>query len=213
MYQKKLILALTAVASLCGVEKSSAFVATTSPATVQNINNDVTPGAQVGDQFSLSGGSFASYVPGFGDPTITGGDLNRYRYNMDGTVVSVVGTVVTYSGNYRIFYDSDLSGQFNAGDYSYSLGTLGMTIDFGGAAPYVANGQLHQTAGPDAGFPSSGFPNADAYFTGTYKVTSLDGSTGTVSGTIRSAPDAGSSLALLGVGMTGLLALRRRIVG
>lgn len=213
MYQKKFILALTAVASLCGVEKSSAFVATTSPATVENINNNPASGAQVGDQFSLIGGSFSTYIPGLGDPTITGGDLNRYRYNMDGTVASVVGTTVTYTGNYRIFYDSDLNGEFNTGDFSYSLGTLGMVIDFLGVGPYVANGTLHQTAGPDAGFPSSGFPNANASFTGTYEVTSADGSKGTVSGVIRSAPDAGSSLALLGMGMTGLLALRRRIVG
>jgi hypothetical protein len=213
MYQKKFILALTAAASLCGVEKSSAFVATTAPATVQNINNNAAPGAQVGDAFSLIGGSFSSYVPGLGDPTITGGDLNRYRYNMDGTVASVVGATVTYSGTYRIFYDSDLSGEFNVGDFSYSVGTLGMVIDFLGVGPYVANGTLHQTSGPDAGFPSSGFANTDAIFTGTYQVTSTDGSEGTVSGVIRSAPDAGSSLALLGMGMTGLLAMRRRIVG
>jgi len=212
----KTSLKVLGAASLCVIatQSASAFTAVSAPATVNNINNNPAPGAQVGDQFSIVGGSFAAHVPGPGDPTITGGDLNRYRYNMDGTVASVAGAVVDYTGSYRIFYDSNIDGLFNAGDFSYSFGTLAMTIDFSGVGPaFIANGTLHQTAGPDAGFPSSGFPNADAEFTGTYTVNSLDGSTGIVQGTITSTsvPDAGSSLVLTGIAALGIVAARRRM--
>jgi hypothetical protein len=214
MKLKNVILSGAALSCLCLAQASFAFTAVTDTATDTNTktppNSD--PGAQVGDTFSVTMGSFASYTPGAGDPTITGGDLNLYRFSLNGAVTSVNSGVVSYAGFYQIFYDADQNGIFDAGDFNYSSGNLLLSVDFTTGGPYAANGTLTQTAGPSLGFPSTGFAEPDATFTGTY-AQGQTAAIGYVQGTIQSAaPDMASTFGLLGVSAAGLLAAKRRMV-
>jgi len=213
----KILLVGTAVSCLGMAQACFGIIAVTDPAAETNAKGagNTQPGAQVGDTFNVADGSFASYVPGPGDPTITGSDLNKYQFMLSGTVSSVVGTTVDYTGLYRIFYDSDNSDSYNAGDFSYSSGTLALTVLFSGTGPiYVADGTLTQTAGPSAGFPSAGFPETEASFVGEYIQNLSNPALGTVQGTIESpVPEpttiiAGAML-LLPFGLSTLRILRR----
>ncbi len=201
---------------------SSAFTAVTNIANVINSDTFGGPGADPGDSFTVTGGSFLTYVAGPGDPTITGGDLNLYRFNLSGTVINVSSGVVTYAGMYEIFYDGNANGTLELGagppDFSYSSGTLDLTVDFNapGFGPFLANGTLHQTAGPDAGFPSAGFANTDASFTGSYTQNATNAN-GVLQGTVQSitggsrVPDGGSSLVLLGIAALGTFFAKRKL--
>jgi hypothetical protein len=215
-FHKRSLLLATVALSVGLAGTSSAFTAVTNVSGV--LNNDTVggPGADVGDSFTVTGGSFATYFPDAGDPTITGGDLNLYRFNMSGTVTNVSSGVVTYAGMYEIFYDGNSNGTLEPGagppDFSYSSGTLDLTVDFtsgAGFGPFTATGMLHQTAGPDAGFPSSGFASSTATFTGTYTQNAVNAN-GVIQGTVRSVPDGGSSLILLGIAALGTIAAKRK---
>lgn len=217
MKLKKIPLVIALAASSFGLSAVSfGFTAVTNVAGVTNTDIGAA-GGSVGDSFTVMGGSFASYLPGLGDPTITGGDLAKYLFNMSGTITNVNAGIATYAGLYEIFYDGNGNGSLDLGagppDFSYSSGTLNLTIDFtlgGPLGPFAANGMLHQTAGPDFGFPSTGFAGTDATFSGSYTQNANDAN-GTIQGTVRSVPDGGSSLLLLGLATLGTFAAKRRL--
>lgn len=211
------LLLVAAALSLGFSGTSFGFTAVTNVAGVVNSDTFGGPGADPGDSFTVTGGSFATYFPGAGDPLINGGDLNLYKFNMSGTVTNVSAGVVTYAGLYEIFYDGNNNGTLELGagppDFSYSSGTLALTVDFtsnNGIGPFTAMGILQQTAGPDAGFPSSGFAKSTATFTGTYTQDATGGN-GSIQGTVQSVPDGGSSLILLGIAALGTLAAKRKL--
>src|SRR6478609_9750403 len=101
-------------------------------------NTDIgAPGGSVGDSFSVGGsvltadsqpaGTFIAYTPDTpADPQISGADLNFYRYNLTGTISSIMGNLATYTGSYLIFYDLDLNGEPNE-NLRVSAGTLNAT--------------------------------------------------------------------------------------
>lgn len=211
------LLLTIAALSLGFAGTSHGFTLMTAPGGIE-ISDTGAPGASVNDSFELTGGSFLSYVPEAGDPDISG-DLFHYKFNMTGSVTGGSGGLVTYFGSYEIFYDPDGSERLDAGDFSFSSGTLDLTVDFGmgsNAGPYDITGVLHQTAGPAAGSPSSGFTTPDASFTGSYTLNLGPGQDypADIGGTIRSSPrgvpDGGSSLVLLGIAALGTIAAKRK---
>ncbi len=134
------ILAITALAG----SSFAGYTAITNPftATTTDIGND---GAGIGDLISVQGGSFASFVGDTAiDPTITGGDLNLYRFNLDGEVTSfeLGGIFSSFVGDYTIFYDLNANGLFDEG-LSVSSGefTLNNFLIF-------LDGTFTQTQGP-----------------------------------------------------------------
>ena len=209
-----------AASTLCLSQSSFAYTAVTTDAPETNAKGagNTQPGAQIGDTFSVTQGSFASYLPGAGDPIIaganpdgTGGDLSSYRFTMAGTVNNVSGNLVSYSGFYQIFYDLNHDGIFDGSDTSVSSGTLSLLVNFNGTSPYGATGTLMQTQGPTGPGASSfsGFTDDEATFNGQYIQVTPAG--GFVQGTISS-PDATTTLGLLGLSASALLAFKRRFI-
>jgi hypothetical protein len=215
----KLLTILAAVSTLCLAQSSFAYTAVTTDAPETNAKGagNILPGAQIGDTFSVTMGSFASYLPAPGDPIIaganpdgTGGDLSSYRFSMSGTVTGVNGNQVSYAGFYQIFYDLNHDGIFDGSDTSVSFGTLGLLVNFNGGSPYAADGNLFQTQGPTGPGASSfaGFSDNSASFNGQYIQVTPAG--GFVQGTISS-PDTTTTLGLLGLSTGALLAFKRRV--
>jgi hypothetical protein len=203
-------LLLTAVLlSFGAVQSSFGFTAVTSVSNVTIVDIGL-PGPSVGDQFQVLGGSFSSYTPGVGDPVISAADLHFYRFNMAGTVSSINSLIVNYSGFYEIFYDGNTDGMLSDPlDFSFSAGTLDLAVDFNASNPFPVAGALHQLTGPPQGFPSAGFSNPNATFTGTY-TQNFTKPGGELNGTIQSVPDGGSSLILLGLSILGTLVAKRK---
>jgi hypothetical protein len=213
---RKYLLLLAAAAFIAAPRTAhagyTATLGTTTVATPDNVGNNGI--ADVGDGFSITNGSFSGYTADTAaDPQLTGGDLAQYHYNLNGTAASVVGNVVTYTGNYEILYAA-LSPQVSVGNFS-----IVATFDaLGGAA---LNGTLTETSAP-YGAP---FQDLGAYplvtFTGDFQsVTHVPGSpnnTGLLTnGKIVAAgapvPEPGS-MALLATGLlpfAGLLRRRRK---
>lgn len=211
MKLRHLTLLLTTFVCLSAAQSSFAFTAVTNPATINTPNTVGGPGADPGDTFNVPNGTFAAYLPGAGDPTITGGDLGSYHFTLSGTVQTVVNNVVSYSGTYEIFYDLDGSNSLTGSDIDVSSGTLSLTVDFNSLTGiYAANGNLHQTNVTPA--PFTGFANPDATFAGTYTPTSA--AQGLIQGTIQSTsvPDTGNTLTLLGLATLSAFALKRRVL-
>jgi hypothetical protein len=196
----------------------------------QVVNTDLgTPGGSVGDSFSVGGilaapdsqpgGTFASYVPDTPfDPQITGADLNRYRFNLTGTVASVAGSVATYTGSYLIFYDQDLNGEPNdsltvsGGDFN---GTA--TFDFLTGETALFTGTLTQTQGAsNPVFADLSYGGNDVFLTGSYIDSTLgDGpsQTGLLTVTLRQnalAIPEPATVALCGAAGLALVAVRRK---
>jgi hypothetical protein len=136
---------------------------------------------------------------------------------MIGTVSSVSGGVVSYTGNYTVFYDLNNDDLFTSGaDTSISAGTFAMTANFSLGLPAALSGSLAQTAGP-SGPGASNFSDFGALynyaplsFTGTYAPIG-DGSTGTVTGALATtaSPVPLPAAGLGGLVLCGLLGLKR----
>lgn len=194
------------------------------------VNNDSPPlGGNIGDSFAVggnvnsadsqAGGTFIGYVADTpADPQLTGGDLNFYRYNLTGTIDSVVGNVANYSGSYLIFYDLDLDGEPNEG-LTVSSGTLSATAVFDPVLGETATfaGTLTQTSGPNnPAFADLSYNGSPLILTGLYTDSVLlDGPspTGTLTATLRQnavAVPEPASFSLLGASLIGL-SFRRRM--
>lgn len=209
---------LLAVALIAGVAHSGfAFIAVTGADGESNAKGpgNSAPGAQVGDTFTVDDGTFVTYLPGYNDPTITKNDLGNYAYILNGTVASVSGNMVDYTGTYEIYYDATASQSVNEADYAFSSGTFTLGVDFNGTGPvYTADGILTQTSGPSPSFTSQGydgFAEDQADFIGTY--TQSDPAGGFVQGTLSSVsvPDSSSTLLLATPCLAGLAFLRRKL--
>lgn len=216
---RKALLSLALAAGFVSAAPALAgFTASTGPDTLTNIDNNANSAADVGDGFQLLKGSFSSYLAdGPGDPQLTGGDLPKYGYQMIGTVSSVSGGVVSYTGNYTVFYDLNNDDLFTSGaDTSIGAGTFTMTADFSTGLPASLNGTLIQTAGPSGPFASNFsdfgalYNYAPLAFTGTYSPIG-DGSTGTVTGSLATtaSPVPLPAAGLGGLVLCGLLGLKR----
>lgn len=204
------LLLTVALLSVGAVQSSFGFTAVTNVANLILTDNGAL-GPDVGDQFQVLGGSFSSYTPDAGDPAIAAGDLHFYRFSLSGAISSINSLIVNYTGNYTIFYDGNGDGMLSdPSDFSFSAGNLDLSVDFsGGVNPFPVNGMLHQTSGPAPGFPSDGFSNPNATFSGTYSLGQTNPG-GQLDGTIQSVPDGGSSLLLLGLATLGTLAAKRK---
>lgn len=140
------------------------FTAQTNLFGIANTDNGA-PGANVGDSFTTSApGTFLSYLADTAnDPQLTGGDLANFRFTLTGTVTSVVGNVVNYTGTYRIYY--------GPGDITVSAGTSLLTATFAAGNTATFNGSIVQTQGPaNPAFGDFGarYNNNPAIITGTY---------------------------------------------
>ncbi len=196
----------------------------------QVTNNDIGGiGGTPGDSFSIGGsvfspdgtqgGTFATYTPDTPfDPQITGGDLNLFRFNLTGTITGVAANVVTYDGDYLVFYDQNANGEpdeglrVSAGDFA---ATATFDLPFGETALFA--GTLSQTQGPNnANFADLSYGGSDIVITGAYSDTTLlDGPspTGTLLATLRQnavAIPEPASAALFGLALAGAAILRRR---
>ena len=221
MQTKTLLAASFAAAAALGLGASSAragFVATSGPDAVTL--TDSMP--SLGDAFTISAGTFSTFVPNTPqDPQITT-DLDRYGYAFDSTATSVnpTTTAVGYTGNYRIFYNVDGNDTYDpsAGDLSVSFGTLNASIlpvtSAGGNTLTVTFGALMQTQGPEnPAFADLSYGGNDVGVNGTLIVpTSGSPVTGTAALTFTQlAPIPEPTTAgLIGVAAAGLLARRRR---
>lgn len=170
------------------------------------------PGASVGDTFSMNvAGGFDAFIPDTAsDPQITGGDLNFYRYTLNGAVASVLANVVTYTGTYTIFYDLGLDG-IGGTDINVSSGSFTLTATFVTGFDALLAGTLTQTSGPaNPAFSDLSYGGSPVIYTGTY-TGGTPGVSGVIEGTLRqNAVPTPGAMALAGIG--GLVAARRRRV-
>jgi hypothetical protein len=199
-----LVFAASAVPALAG------FTAVTNPTVV---NTPATGGPAVGDAFNTpTPGSFTTFIGDTpADPTITGGDLSHYLYLLNGSIASITGPIIDYTGTYDIFYDLAGSGAFNVNDPTVSAGNFNITATFIPATNDAAlTGSLTQTSGPsNPAFRDLSYGGNPVVVTGSYFGTN-PGVSGIIDATLRQnavVPEP-SSLALLGIG--GLTLLRRR---
>lgn len=71
-------------------------------------NTDVTK-AEVGDTFTVTGATFASYRSSGAAPAINDNDLNRYSADLTGTATEVTGNQVRYKGTFSIKYTGSVT--------------------------------------------------------------------------------------------------------
>ena len=183
-------------------------------------------GPAVGLPFTVTdpSGGFSSFVGDTpADPTITGNDLSKYHYTLDGTTQSVDPATREndYTGTYNIYYD--LAGQTTyvpGADPSVSMGTFNILATFGtGANSNNADlsGSLTQVTGPTGPGASnfrdlgSTYGNNPVVYTGTYTGTD-PGVSGFLQGTLvqTAAVPEPASLGLIGFGVAALASGRRR---
>jgi hypothetical protein len=118
-----------------------------------HISNIGSPGANAGDSFSLTAGSFAEWTADTpADVQIPPAVLLAFGYSLSGTIISVdpSGTNATYTGTYEIYYNTDGNYTRNPADLRVSSGTFtgeGLftpMLNSGGI-----HGELHQLLGPE----------------------------------------------------------------
>lgn len=183
MVRKAFVAAVLSAA--LAVPAMAGFVVTTGTDTV----NSSSPPPSVGETFSVPNGTFTAYVPdGPNDPQING-DLSNYGYNLDGTIQSIVGETITYTGTYEITYT------FNPGTGTVvvpvSTGDAAFTAVFApGTNDAAVTGTLTQTEGPQGPYASH-FTDLGADYAGnpvdiaaTYIGGITDPTTGTIQGTL-----------------------------
>ena len=216
------ILLLTGIAGLSlGLTGSAhaGFTAVSNPFTIANGDADNSGNATIGDTFTVNNGSFLSFLGDTSaDPTISGGDLANYKFDLTGAVSSVAGNVANYTGTYSIYYDLDLNGAPNEGIF-VSQGTFSLAATFAAANTAALTGSLVQTAGP-SGPGSSNFRDLGATYgnnpvtvTGTYMGDPTNPLTATGSITLRqnaSPVPEPASMAALSLGALALVRKRRR---
>lgn len=209
---RKYLLLLAAVAFIAAPRAANAgYTAVTGTDTVLTPDSNGNLIADVGETFATAApGTFASFMPdGPTDPQINNNDLNLYTYSLDGAVSAVAGTMVTYTGNYKIQYLDPSSVVF---DVSKGLFTIDAAFDANGGA--MLDGWLNQVDGPsNPAFADLGYLGPVSY-KGTYVPTIMGQgreNRGTIQGTLTcpGIPEPGS-LALLATGLLPLLGLRRR---
>jgi hypothetical protein len=226
MQKSHIVAALAVVLSLAGVATARAGF-TVQSSVLQVANTDIgTPGGSVGDSFSIggsvfsadgtAGGSFATYLADTPlDPQIAAGDLGLYRFNLSGSIAGVLANVVTYDGDYSLFYDQNGDGEPNEG-LIVSSGDFAGTATFltGETATFV--GTLTQTTGPsNPAFRDLSYGGSPIELTGEYADTVIgDGPspTGTLTATLRQnaiAIPEPATLSLVGVALAAF-GLRRR---
>lgn len=210
--------ALTAIAvSALAGPAMAGFTVTTGTDLVLTPDSGL-PGASIGDTFATASGTgagtFAAYAPDTAsDPQIAFADLNRYRYTFNGAVVSAVGPVITYAGNYSIFYDLDtpINGQGGA-DVLVSGGLFSIVATFVTGDLATLAGTLTQTQGPgNPAFTDLSYGGFPVTYTGTYTGTT-PGVSGFIQGTLRQnaiIPAPGAAC-VLGAAMLGTARRRRR---
>lgn len=179
-------------------------------------------GATIGDSFTVLGGTFSTYAAdGPTDPQLTGSDLPNYRYNLTATVASVGAGTATYTGDYLIFYDVNLDGNYSVGDgdIQVSLGTLASSAAFFSPNSATFTGQLFQTSGPtNPAFADLSYGGNPSDITGNYVGLGFgDGSQATFQAVIRqdgpvTAPvPEPATMALLAMGLPLYFLRRRRV--
>src|SRR5262249_27224691 len=152
-----------------------------------------------------SQGTFAAYVADtIFDPQINGNDLSNYGYTLTGTVTSVMGEMVDYSGTYEIFYNLDGNHTLDPGDLRVSAGTFVASAVFTPANTATFTGTLTQTQGPqNPAFADLSYGGNPVSLTGNYIGNLTDPSVGTLESTLRqgaSAVPEPSAIALLALG-------------
>jgi hypothetical protein len=212
---KKVFMSLAVLAGLATAMPAMAgFTATTGPDVINNTDLGA-PGAGVGDSFAVNQGTFGSYLPtGPNDPQIAG-DLPSFGYTLNGTVTSVSGNVVDYSGTYRIFYDLNGNNSYDPGtDTSVSFGNTNLQAIFASGNTAAVTGSLTQTAGPSGPFAGSfadfgaRYENNPATYIGTYVGGISNPLVGTIGGTITQSAVAVTPLpsaASMGLGMLAVV--------
>lgn len=142
---------LLVVLAAVGVTRSAlaGYTAGTNLNGVQ-ISNIGSLGANVGDSFSLTAGTFAEWVADTpADVQIPPAVLLMFGYSLSGTITSIDSTNATYAGTYEIYYNTDGNHTRNPADLRVSSGTFtgeGLftpLLNFGGIY-----GELHQLLGP-----------------------------------------------------------------
>ncbi|HEY2762138.1 MAG TPA: PEP-CTERM sorting domain-containing protein [Pirellulales bacterium] len=186
---------------------------------VDPVNNTDNPpaGATLGDSFTVPAGTFAAYVPDTPlDPQINGGDLNNYAYTITGTVTSVLGDIVDYSGTYEIFYNLDGNHTLDAGDIRVSAGTFAATATFALSSNTAEfNGTLTQTQGAaNPAFADLSYGGSPVTLIGSYIGNPTNPLVGTLESTLRqnatAVPEPSSSVLLIIGGVAACLGMRRR---
>jgi hypothetical protein len=210
--KRKLILCGCLALGSTAVPVFAGYTAVTNPTTVDTPSSG---GPAVGDAFDTpTPGSFLSFIGDTpADPTITGGDLSRYLYTLNGSINSIdtLAGVINYTGSYDIFYDLAGSGMFNASDPTVSAGNFDIDATFIPATNNAAlTGTLTQTTGPsNPAFDDLSYGGNPVDVTGTY-VGNDPGVSGIIDATLRqNAVPEPTSMAFLGLGALALLRKRR----
>lgn len=115
------------------------------------ISNIGSPGANVGDSFSLTAGTFSEWTADTpADVQIPPAVLLMFGYSLSGTITSMISsTNATYAGTYEIYFNTDGNHTRNPADLRVSSGTFtgeGLftpLLNSGGI-----HGVLHQLLGP-----------------------------------------------------------------
>lgn len=205
---KIICLAVAALVILTG-QSASAYTAITGPDLVTNgdFNGNMLPDPL--ETFTVNGGTFLNFTRDCPeDPYLLGNDLFRYRYSINATVIDPA-PAAHYTGTYRVYYDSNLSSTFDAGDFGVSLGNIEMDAAFTGVDATLS-GTLSQTQGPqDPAFADLG---PLVKLNGTYVMNQQEhGLTGTMNASLtRACIPEPASMALLGTAVLPMLLRRRR---
>lgn len=166
------------------------FAASLHNATLTNNDANSNGMADVGETFTMTA-PIAAYYPQTADALLPlrDADLSRYQLVLNGTVVSVVGRSVDYTGAYSLRY----TGPAYPAGVEVETGTFSLNALFNesGTGAAKLSGQFVATVGVPAGLASDpNFSNTDfaifnpATFNGTYEPASPGALSGSVSGNL-----------------------------